>query len=118
MIILVLNGPNLNLLGTREVNVYGIASFEQLSEALERHAASLEVQLIQHQSNHEGQLIDWIQKYASKVQGIVINPGGLTHTSVSLRDALVDCHAKKKTQVVRVLFSVLQNKQGKQIVSM
>ena len=89
MIILVLNGPNLNLLGTREVNVYGEGSYEQLCDDLEKHATSLQVKVIQHQSNYEGQLIDWIHEYASKVHGIVINPGGLTHTSVSLRDALV-----------------------------
>ena len=88
--ILVLNGPNLNLLGTREPDKYGSRTLEEIVRALELQAAELGVALVHCQSNHEGTLIDRI--HAAREDGtdaIVINPGGLTHTSVSLRDALV-----------------------------
>jgi 3-dehydroquinate dehydratase-2 len=85
----VLNGPNLNLLGTREPKTYGHATLKDV-EALCRKAArrhNLEIEF--RQSNHEGELIDWIHEAgAKKATGVVINPGGYTHTSVSLRDAV------------------------------
>ncbi len=88
--ILVLHGPNLNLLGTREPEVYGHETLEDLNARLLALAKELRVTLESFQSNHEGQLIDRIhQARLSKTAGILINPGGLTHTSVALRDALV-----------------------------
>jgi 3-dehydroquinate dehydratase-2 len=87
--ILLLNGPNLNLLGSREPEVYGSTSLADVERAAVDQAAQAGAKLTAFQSNHEGALIDRIQ--AAKKEGIdaiVINPGGLTHTSVSLRDAL------------------------------
>ncbi len=89
MKILVLHGPNLNLLGEREPEVYGSTKLAQIDERLRQlgseHGASVE----SFQSNHEGALIDRIHSARSTHDGVLINPGGLTHTSVSLRDALV-----------------------------
>jgi 3-dehydroquinate dehydratase-2 len=87
--ILLLNGPNLNLLGTREPEVYGATTLAEVEQAAAKQAAQAGATLLAFQSNHEGVLIDRIQ--AAKAEGvdaIVINPGGLTHSSVSLRDAL------------------------------
>ncbi len=89
MSILVLHGPNLNLLGTREPHVYGHDSLAQINAELAKIAADAGAKLESQQSNHEGVLIDRIQ--AARLDGtefIIINPGGLTHTSVALRDAL------------------------------
>ena len=88
MQILVLHGPNLNLLGIREPQVYGATTLEQINTELVAHAAQRGVTLTAFQSNHEGALIDRVQ--AARTDGtafIVINPGGFTHTSVALRDA-------------------------------
>lgn len=89
MHILVINGPNLNLLGTREPAVYGATTLPMIEAELGRMAADAGAQLVCFQSNHEGALIDRI--HAARTDGtgfIIINPGGLTHTSVALRDAL------------------------------
>ncbi len=89
MQILVIHGPNLNLLGTREPLVYGTTTLEQINTGLVAHAASCGATLSAFQSNHEGVLIDRVQ--AARTDGttfIVINPGAFTHTSVALRDAL------------------------------
>ena len=87
--ILVLHGPNLNLLGTREPEVYGRASLAEINRAVQRHAISRGVKAVCRQSNHEGELVDWIQSAATQgFGGIVINPGALTHYSIALRDAV------------------------------
>jgi len=86
--ILVLHGPNLNLLGTREPDVYGDVTLADIDEALARRGAELGCAVECFQSNNEGALIDRIHSARADGGGIVINPGGLTHTSVALRDAL------------------------------
>jgi len=84
--ILVLHGPNLNLLGTREPDVYGTTTLAEVDASLSALAAELGVAIESAQSNHEGVLVDRIQ--AARADGILINPGGYTHTSVAIRDAL------------------------------
>ena len=87
--VLVLHGPNLNLLGTREPAVYGRTTLAQIDGAVQRHAAGRGAEAVCRQSNHEGQLIDWIQGAAKEgFRAIVINPGALTHYSIALRDAV------------------------------
>jgi 3-dehydroquinate dehydratase-2 len=88
MRILVLSGPNLNLLGTREPAVYGTATLEHIHARLHREAAHLQVTLECMQSNHEGVLIDALQAHRDGGAGAIINAGGLTHTSVSLHDTI------------------------------
>lgn len=86
---LVLNGPNINMLGIREPSVYGNRSYEDLQNLVRNHADEIGVEIEFFQSNHEGALIDEIQKaYFDKVDGIVFNPAGYTHTSVAIADAL------------------------------
>jgi len=87
--ILLLNGPNLNLLGTREPGVYGAATLDQITVKLTQQAAAAGHQLIAFQSNVEGELINRIHAAAGHSAFIVFNPGGFTHTSVALRDALL-----------------------------
>lgn len=87
--ILVLNGPNLNLLGRREPQIYGHLTLAELEAQCQRWAQALGSAAVCRQSNYEGQLIDWLHgAEAEGAGGIVINPGGLTHTSVALRDAI------------------------------
>lgn len=87
--ILVLNGPNLNLLGSREPSVYGAATLEDVRADLEVLAADLGTTVELRQTNSEGQLIDWLHAAAAEgARGVVLNPGGLGHTSVALRDAV------------------------------
>ena len=86
--ILVLHGPNLNLLGLREPGIYGSASLMDVNQMLEQEAHRLDITITTFQSNHEGALIDRIHAALDQHQGILINPGGYTHTSVALRDAI------------------------------
>ncbi|MBI1801166.1 MAG: type II 3-dehydroquinate dehydratase [Chloroflexi bacterium] len=85
---LVLHGPNLNLLGTREPEVYGALTLDEVNARLQEWAQARGVELRVEQSNHEGALIDAVQDAASWADGLVINAGGYTHTSVALRDAI------------------------------
>lgn len=88
MTLLVLHGPNLNLLGTREPEVYGTVRLDDITKQLEADAADLDVVLEHFQSNHEGVLIDRLHKAAADgVAGVVVNPAAYTHTSIGLRDA-------------------------------
>lgn len=85
----VLNGPNLNLLGVREPDQYGSESFVHLTERIAKYCAERGIEVIQKQSNHEGDLVDWIQEaYLAHADGLIINPGAYTHTSIALLDAL------------------------------
>ena len=88
MKILVINGPNLNLLGIREPDIYGTQSYAALCRRVEEHAAARGVRVELYQSNHEGDLIDKIQEAYGTADGIVINPGAYTHISIALLDAL------------------------------
>jgi 3-dehydroquinate dehydratase II len=91
--IFILNGPNLNLLGTRNPEVYGRATLADVEEMCRQEAGKLGLDVVFRQSNHEGQLIDWIHEAGAAVKagdslGTVFNPGALTHTSVALHDAI------------------------------
>lgn len=88
MKILVINGPNLNMLGIREPGIYGSETFADLIEKIKRHAERRGVEVGFYQSNHEGCLVDEIQAAWGKYDGIVINPGAYTHTSIAIADAL------------------------------
>ena len=88
MNILVINGPNLNMLGIREPDLYGRVTYAELCRRIEAHAAERGAEVSCYQSNHEGDLVDAIQNAYGRVDGIVINPGAYTHTSVAILDAL------------------------------
>ncbi len=86
--ILVLHGPNLNMLGKREPEVYGSDTLDDINAALSALAHELGVTISSYQSNHEGDLVDAIQAAVGRYQGLVVNPGAYTHTSVAIRDAV------------------------------
>jgi len=88
MKILVINGPNINMLGIREPDIYGKEDYAYLCALIENHAGEKGIETEIYQSNHEGDLVDKIQQAYGKADGIVINPGAYTHTSVALLDAL------------------------------
>ncbi len=88
MNILVINGPNLNMLGIREPDIYGHDTYADLCSLIENHAKKLGIAVTVYQSNHEGDLVDAIQQAYGKQDGIIINPGAYTHTSIALHDAL------------------------------
>ena len=97
--IYVLNGPNLNLLGVREPHIYGAETLDDVRVRCERRAAALGYDVVFRQTNHEGELIDWVQEAREKASALVINPAGYGHTSVALLDALktltapiIECH--------------------------
>lgn len=87
--ILVVHGPNLNMLGKREPEIYGTVTLDEVNAALNIQAQNLGLDLEYFQSNHEGAIIDKIHEVFNRCDGFIINPGGLTHTSVALRDAVV-----------------------------
>lgn len=91
MRILVINGPNLNMLGKRDPRHYGTDTLEAIERALIEKGKELGCELVFFQSNHEGSIIDFIQEKASRADGILINAGALTHYGYSLHDALLDC---------------------------
>ena len=88
MKILVINGPNLNMLGIREPDQYGKETYADLCEKIQKHCDSKNVKVKIYQSNHEGDLVDEIQKAYESIDGIVINPGAYTHTSIAILDAV------------------------------
>lgn len=93
MKILVINGPNLNMLGIREPDIYGKQTYETLLDMISHHAAELQIEPIFFQSNHEGAIVDAIQNaYFDHTDGIIINPAAYTHTSVAIADALKAVH--------------------------
>ena len=87
-LILVLNGPNLNLLGTRETDIYGTHSLADIEASVRKRAAAADLEVEFHQSNSESQLVDWVQSARDRAIGLIINAGAYTHTSVALLDAL------------------------------
>ena len=87
--ILVIHGPNLNLLGKREPQIYGKTTLAQINQALEKLAKKRKAKLLIKQSNHEGEIVDLIGKTKNKYDGILINPAAYTHTSVAIRDAIL-----------------------------
>jgi 3-dehydroquinate dehydratase-2 len=90
----VLNGPNLNLLGRREPGIYGSASLADIEARLNARAAAAGVALTMRQSNHEGELVTWLQEAGLAGAGVVLNAGAYTHTSIALRDAIAGSGAK------------------------
>lgn len=90
MLIYVLNGPNLDRLGKRQPDIYGTTTLEDVLEGMQQRAEELGAELVCVQSNHEGVLIDAVHEAADKQAAVIINPGGFTHTSVALRDALAE----------------------------
>lgn len=87
--ILIIHGPNLNMLGKREPEVYGSEGLDQINAQLEKKAAALDVELDVFQSNHEGQIVEKIQAAPGECAAVIINPAAFTHTSVAIRDALL-----------------------------
>ncbi len=88
---LILNGPNINMLGRRDTSIYGSKTLDEVNQEISRVAKDLEVEVVFYQSNVEGELVNCIQEQWDKVQGIILNPGALTHYGLSLKDALIDC---------------------------
>lgn len=89
--VLILNGPNLNLLGSRQPEIYGRETLADIEAGCRRHAQALGLSIDFRQSNHEGQLVDWIQEARGRCGGVVINAGAYTHTSIAILDALLAC---------------------------
>ncbi len=90
MRILVINGPNLNMLGRRDKSLYGEKTLPEIDTLLKEQGQALHVEVVTYQSNHEGALIDFVQQQTDTAHGIIVNAGALTHCGLSLRDALAD----------------------------
>lgn len=86
-LIFVLNGPNLNMLGTGDARLFGQQTLEEVAASLNERAKALQVKVDFRQSNHEGQLVDWLQEATAKASAVILNAGGYAHTSVAIRDA-------------------------------
>jgi 3-dehydroquinate dehydratase-2 len=86
--VFVLNGPNLNMLGKREPDIYGATTLPEIEAACRNAAKALDLEVDFRQTNQEGVLVDWLQEAAEKAKGVIVNPGAYTHTSVALRDAV------------------------------
>ncbi len=111
---LVLNGPNINFTGIREVGVYGAETYAEILDYIQREAQRLGCEIICRQSNHEGELIDLLQQaHLDGLDGVVFNPGGYTHTSVALHDAI----ASITPPVIEVHFSNIQSREDYRRVS-
>ena len=106
--ILVLNGPNLNLLGVREPDTYGRETLADIEEACLERAADLDLTVDFRQSNHEGQLVDWIQEARENADGIILNAGAYTHTSIAILDAL----RASELPVIEVHLSNIHRREG------
>jgi 3-dehydroquinate dehydratase-2 len=107
MKILVIHGPNLNMLGSRKPEIYGTKTLAEINSLLQKRASELGVEMESYQSNHEGYLIDFIQKKAKGAAGLIINPGALTHYGLSLRDALED----SSLPIIEVHLSDIQHRE-------
>jgi 3-dehydroquinate dehydratase-2 len=86
--VFVLNGPNLNLLGSREPRIYGSQTLAEIGEMLERRAKALKLRLDIRQSNHEGVLVDWLHEAMARASAVIVNAGGYAHSSIAIRDAV------------------------------
>ena len=106
--ILVINGPNLNLLGSRETSIYGSKTLKEIEKELESKAAEIQATMDFRQSNHEGVLVDWIQASRDEYDGIIINAAAYTHTSIAIRDALI---AVKKPVIEVHLSNIYQREE-------
>jgi 3-dehydroquinate dehydratase II len=105
--ILIINGPNLNMLGVRDHHHYGSYTLEQIISLLEKSISGKKIRLEYYQSNHEGDIVDRLQKVGKETDGILINPGALTHYGYSMRDALADT----KKPIVEVHLSDVDNRE-------
>ena len=108
MKIMVINGPNLNMLGKRDTSLYGSDTLKTIERRLSDKGKTLGCELVFFQSNHEGAIVDFIQQQSEKAEGILINPAALTHYGYSLRDALVDANLP----VVEVHLSDIQKREA------
>lgn len=88
MKLLLVNGPNLNLLGTREPGIYGHETLHDIVDDVRREGAKADCEILDFQSNHEGEILDYLHKHASSADGLIVNPGALSHYSIALRDAI------------------------------